>query len=280
MGFDINFFTIGFPIFVIGMIIGSFLNCVIWRSYCNESAAKGRSYCPKCRHQLAWFDLIPVLSFIFLKGRCRYCNDKISWQYPIVEITMGVFFVVAAEIFSPGIFWGIFSFYNLVRLAAYWIVLSSLMVIFVTDIRWYFIPDGAIVTGILAVLVLRVLDFGQIYYLLHRFDWEMIAGPLSAGFFVFLFFLSIFLVSRGAWMGFGDVKYSFLMGFLLGPADSLVGLFLSFFLGAILGLTLVLNKKKKISSEIPFGPFLVTGTLMAMFFSTPIITWYLSIGAY
>jgi len=274
---DFYFWLVTVAIFGIGTIIGSFLNCIIWRSHADESAMKGRSYCPKCRHGLAWFDLVPVFSFLFLRGLCRYCKKGISWQYPAVELITGIFFVVFAFEFAPGFFNGQIPLVVLAQLLSYWVILSSLVVIFVADLRWYFIPDGAVISGFVAALILRVLQFTQGGLYFGQYDYQILVNPFLSSFFCAAFFLAIFLLSRGKWMGFGDVKYALFMGMVLGFPDSLVALFLANFFGAIIGLTLILAKIKNMKSEIPFGPFLVAGTVIALFFSDSIMSWYLSI---
>lgn len=273
--FDFYCWLVFGAIFAIGTVIGSFLNCVIWRSYANESIAKGRSHCPKCRHKLAWFDLVPLFSFIFLRGKCRYCGKTISWQYPAMELATGALFVLSARLFAMEIFYGHFFAFSLAQLLAYWVILSSLVVVFVADLRWYFIPDGALISGFAAALALRGLQFAQGGYSFGQFDFQILVNPLLSAFFCGVFFLAIFMLSRGKWMGFGDVKYAFLLGMVLGFPDSLVALFLANFFGAIIGLTLIMAKIKNMKSEIPFGPFLVAGTLIALFCSDSIISWYL-----
>jgi prepilin signal peptidase PulO-like enzyme (type II secretory pathway) len=274
---DILFWFILTSIFAMGVIIGSFLNCLIWRSYTGESALKGRSYCPKCRHKLAWTDLVPVVSFLVLGAKCHYCKKPISWQYPAVELATGALFVAAVLEFAPEIFLGRISMISFIELLAYWVVLSGLVVIFVADLRWYFIPDGALVSGIAATALLRGSQFVQSGYVFGRLDFQILANPFLSLFGVFVFFLAIFLFSRGKWIGFGDVKYALLMGLVLGFPDVIIGLFLANFFGAIIGLVLIAVGKKNMKSEIPFGPFLVAGTLIALFFSDSIISWYLSI---
>ena len=273
---DFIFWYIVSCIFVIGTVIGSFLNCLIWRSHCGESVAAGRSYCPTCRHELAWYDLVPVFSFLSLGARCRYCSKPISWQYPAVELASGLAFVAAAWSFTPQILIGGFSLLILAKLLAYWLFFSSLAVIFVTDLRWYYIPDGATVSGIVAAAVFTFLNAGG-GYPWRFFDRDMATGALVSAVFATSFFLAIFLVSRGKWMGFGDVKYAVLMGLGLGFPGILVGMFFANFFGAILGLVLVARGKKKMSSQVPFGPFLVAGTLIAIFFTGPIFNWYISL---
>jgi prepilin signal peptidase PulO-like enzyme (type II secretory pathway) len=277
MVFGFTFWYVFVSIFVVGAICGSFLNCVIWRAYANESAAKGRSYCPKCRHQLSWTDLVPLFSFLVLRGRCRYCKNPISPQYPLVEAVTGLVFVAAAWHFYPGIFYFDFSFLKLAEIAAYWALISALTVIFVADLRWYFIPDGAVISGLAAAVFLRLVQVAQNSASIQEFDPEIIVNPLLSSLLAGSFFLAIFMFSRGTWMGFGDVKYAFLMGLVLGFPDVALGLFLAFFFGAILGLALVARREKKMSSQVPFGPFLVAGTAAALFFSDPIIDWYLAL---
>jgi len=275
---DILFWFILVSIFIFGLIVGSFLNCLVWRSYAGESAMHGRSYCPKCRNQLAWFDLVPVFSFLALAGRCRYCKKPISWQYPAVELACGLLFCAAAFAFAPMVFAGYFSIFPILELLAYRLVLAALIAIFAADLRWYIIPDGALIAGLAGASVLRGLQLWESGLVFHQFDAGIIIGPLLAAIFAAGFFLAIFLLSRGKWMGFGDVKFAVLMGFLLGIPEVLVALFLANFFGAIMGLGLIAAGKKKMSSLIPFGPFLVAGTLAALFFFRRIIDWYFSIG--
>ena len=177
-----------------------------------------------------------------------------------------------------GIFNGYLPVISALELLAYWAILSSLVVVFVADLRWYFIPDGAIAAGIFGAAVLTIARFFESDFIFHRFDWNIIFNPLLSGLFAALFFLAIFLFSRGKWIGFGDVKYALLMGLALGFPETLLALFLANFFGAIIGLGLIAVRRKKMSSEIPFGPFLVGGTLVALFFSGSILNWYLSIG--
>ncbi len=243
------------PVFIFGLVIGSFLNSVIWRLEKEESFLKGRSYCPSCKHPLSWQDLIPVFSFLFLKGRCRYCQGKISLQYPLVEIATALLFLFVL------IYLGLTP----VSLIYYFIIIAILIVIFVFDLKYYLIPDKVIYPAIGIALV---------YLFIH--PSFLLLGVVSA-FGSALFFALIILVSRGRWLGFGDVKLAFFMGLFLGFPNILVALFLSFFIGAIIGIGLILSGKKSLKSEIPFGPFLVTGTLLAVFFGEFLTNWYLNL---
>jgi len=260
------------PVFIIGAIIGSFLNCVIWRSYRGQSVLSGRSYCPKCHHQLAWFDLVPIFSFLALAGKCRYCRQLISWQYPLIEIATGVIFVASTWLPEMPIS---LSFLGVVKLLAYWVILSAMIVVFVTDWRWYLIPDGTIIVGLTGALVLRSAQSLENFFIYRCVDWSIISNSLLAAVFAASFFLIIFWVSRGRWLGFGDVKFAFLMGVTLGFFNTLIALFFANFFGAIIGLGLIFSGRKKMSSEIPFGPFLVVGAITALFFGDLLLDWYL-----
>ena len=264
-------------VFCFGLIIGSFLNVVIYRLEKDEDFVKGRSYCPHCKHQLTWPDLIPVVSFLFLQGKCRYCHTKISWQYPLVEIATGLIFLL---IFNQ------LSTYQLINLFFLFYIASVLIVIFVYDLKFYLIPDKVLFPAIIIAFLYRLvfviasgvflnapcgnLDCFASLAMTGAVLNYVLAAILASGFFLFLY-----LISRGQWMGFGDVKLAILLGLLLGFPSILVGLFLSFFFGAIIGVVLLFFKKKGLKSEMPFAPFLIIGTLAAMFWGDKIINWYM-----
>ena len=230
-------------------MVGSFLNCVIYRLEKEESFLKGRSYCPRCKHKLGLLDLIPVLSFMWLRGRCRYCHEKISVQYPLVEIATGLLFLLTYKL-QP-------TTYN-------FIIVPFMVAIFVYDLKHYIIPDKVIYPAIGVALVYDFL----------RSDFLGKSDLLISAFGAAAFFLAIVLISRGKWMGVGDIKLAFLMGLILGYPNILVALFLAFLIGAIIGVGLMVFGKKTIKSEVPFGPFLVAGTFIALFFGKEIINWY------
>lgn len=247
-----------FLLFCFGLAIGSFLNCLIYRLSINEKP-EGRSYCPKCKHVLSYKDLVPVFSYIFLLGKCRYCSKKISLEYPLVEILTGILFL--------GAFLNVGLSVELVYLL---IVLFFLILIFVYDLKYYIIPDFAnfSLIGLSAT------------YLLYSFfiegDLQILLYGIYSALGAFLFFFSLFYFTKGKGMGFGDVKYVVFMGLFLGFPKIVVGLFISFLLGAIIGLVLIAIKKKKIKSQVPFAPFLIIGTLIAYFYGAEIVEFYLS----
>lgn len=263
-------------IFLLGLAVGSFLNSVIYRlalpnfSFWKNLGGRERSRCPSCKHNLSWKDLIPILSFFTLRGKCRYCKKKISWQYPLVEIITGALFVLT--FWSSGI-----GIWDLVRLCFMFYVLCSMIVIFVYDLKHYMIPDYILFPVIIITFSYRFFENLVID------NWNLI-GIWKLGFGNFIlsallasgFFLFIFLVSGGRWMGFGDVKLAFFMGLFLGLPDVLIALFLAFFMGAIIGLGLVILGDKDLKSEIPFGPFLITGTFLAFLWGDFLISSYLN----
>lgn len=256
-------------IFVFGLFIGSFLNCVIYRLEIGKNL-KGRSFCPFCKQNLNWRDLAPVFSFVFLKGRCRYCGKQISWQYPIVEITTALLFLLITNYQLP-ITNGLptLDLQTLISALFLFVVASFLIVIFVYDLKHYIIPDKILFSAIGIVFLYKL--FGAFEF--RIFD---LFNPITAAITTSAFFLAIFLLTRGNGLGFGDVKLAFFMGFFLGYPDILTAVFISFWLGAIIGLGLVLFKIKKMKSQMPFGPFLVAGTFIALFWGQSILNWYLN----
>ncbi len=268
-------------IFLFGLIIGSFLNCVIYRLRKNgrgqSSAISGRSYCPHCKHTLSWKDLIPVLSFIILRGKCRYCHKRISWQYPLVETATGVLFLLIFN-FQFSIFnqFSNLNFQTILEPLFLLVISCFLIVIFVYDLKHYIIPDKVIYPAIgiafIFVILNVVKDPASTMGFFAPLRMTMVSALGAAG-----FFLLIVLVSKGRWMGVGDIKMAFLMGLLLGWPNILVALFVAFILGAIIGLVLIIARKKTLKSEVPFGPFLVSGTFLALFWGEKVINWYLSL---
>ncbi|MBI2430419.1 MAG: prepilin peptidase [Candidatus Levybacteria bacterium] len=233
-------------LFVFGLFIGSFLNVLIDRLPRDEQIFRGRSYCELCKHKLSFSDLVPVLSFVYLKGKCRYCHTPLSYYYPLVEITTGLLFVLS------------FVFFKQFLIVYYLFLISSLIVIFFTDLKYGIIPDKILFPAIIATVIFN-FQFSIFNYLISAIG-------------SFLFFFCLWAVTRGKGMGFGDVKYVILMGLILGFPHILVGLYIAFLTGAVVSLILVLWGKKKLKgSTIPFGPFLVFGTIVALFWGERLI---------
>ncbi|RJQ37039.1 prepilin peptidase [Candidatus Microgenomates bacterium] len=247
-------------LFILGLCIGSFLNVLIDRLPRNETILKGRSHCENCKKKLAWHDLIPLLSFVLLKGKCRYCKSPISLYYPVVELMTGVLFVLVAINFQFSIFNfqsnSNFQIFNssLMALIFQLFIISSLIVVFFTDLKYGIIPDKIIIPSILISLFYFFIIYNSLFI-----------SHLISGIGAFLFFLLLFLITRGKGMGFGDVKFSFLMGLFLGYPKIGVAFYIAFLTGAFVSLILISWRKKEIKATIPFGPFLVIGTLVSMF---------------
>jgi prepilin signal peptidase PulO-like enzyme (type II secretory pathway) len=239
--------------FTFGLIIGSFLNCLIWRLNTGESLL-GRSYCPKCKKQIAWHDNFPVLSFAWLGGKCRQCGKKISWQYPIVELATGVLFLVA-----------FINSFNYLFLLRDWFLISVMMVIFIYDLRWYLILDIVTLPACLIILIFNLVLGFSLWNLL-------ISGIIGSS-----FFLIQFLISNGKWIGGGDIRLGLLMGLALGWPGVLMAIIISYFIGSIVGIGLILAGKKQWGSEVPLGVFLAVGTIITLFWQAQILNWYLNL---
>ena len=282
-------FSLYFIIFILGLIIGSFLNVVIFRLENKEKIINDRSKCLHCGHILKWSDLIPVLSFIFLKGKCRYCNNKISWQYPLVEIGTGVLFIMIMnyELRIMNYEYLISNIqYSILPLLFWFYITSALITIFVYDLKHYIIPDKVIYPAIIITFIYKLFGIWN----LPAQGWSAsggefgILGPvlylLFPAFVAGIFFYSIVIITKSKGMGGGDVKLAFLMGLILGWPIILLSLFLSFIFGSIVGIFLILIGKKKMGSMIPFGPFLIVGTFIGLFWGERLINWYLNIIIY
>lgn len=256
-----------FIVFIFGLVVGSFLNVIIFRLNSGEEIVNSRSKCLFCGHQLAWHDLFPVFSFIFLRGKCHYCKKKISLQYPLVEISTAMMFVLLFDYTFHSA--DDLSFLNFASYSALIYIFSALIVIFIYDLRHYIIPDKVIYPAIAAGFILIILDFFQGGRDLSYVANPLIAAVLAAGFFLFLI-----IITKGRGMGGGDVKLGFLMGLMLGFPNILLALFVSFVSGAATGILLMLLKKKGMKSMLPFGPFLVFGSLAAYFYGSAIMGWY------
>lgn len=246
-------------IFLFGAIIGSFLNVVIYRLGTGSSIARGRSMCFSCGKTLSWYELIPVFSFLIQRGKCRTCKSKISWQYPVVEVTTGLLFLLT---------WT--SGFQVAELFYYWAIMAILVVIAVYDIRHKIIPNGFAYSFITLSAVPLVWMSG-----FQMWDW--LAGPI-----LFLPFAGLWAVSRGTWMGFGDAKLAWGIGWFLGLYAGVSAIILAFWIGAVWGLGLIAlshahrlllsGKRFTIKSEIPFGPFLIFGTLLVFFFNIDVFS--------
>ena len=253
-----------FFLFFIGTFFGSFFNVVVDRLKTGETIIKGRSHCEFCKKDLEWEDLIPLISFLILKGKCRYCHKKISLYYPLSEVVTGILFsAVFIFIFYPG-YQNTFldpPYIKIISFLYYLFIISSFIIVFLEDFKYGIIPDKVILPAILISFIFLALN--PQFFILN------LVSAVGA----FLFFLILFIFTGGKGMGFGDVKLAFLLGLVLGFPKILLSLYLAFLTGAFIGLILILwRKKASIRDTIPFGPFLVTGSLISLFLGDLIIT--------
>jgi leader peptidase (prepilin peptidase)/N-methyltransferase len=267
---------------IVGLCLGSFVNALVWRLHessglkAQTSKQKGKklsaqdlsilighSMCPECHHKLAPWDLVPVLSWLWLRGRCRYCHQPISWQYPLVEL-------LAAGLFVASYLWWPFTFHGLgLYYFVFWLLfLVGFMALAVYDLRWQLLPNKIIypLTGLAVVQLAGAIAF-------HHVGWQAVLTALWGIVIASGIFYVIFLVSRGEWIGGGDVKLGIILGILLGgPLMSLLMLFVASCLGTVAGLPLLLAGKRKV--RVPFGPFLLLATVFVTLFGASIIHWY------
>lgn len=245
-----------FFIFFLGTSVGSFLNVLIDRLPRGEQVFSGRSYCESCGKKLAWCDLIPVFSWVFLRGRCRFCHSPIPVQYPLVELATGVL-TVFLIFHLRGVPQAQPHLGGVLTLTYYLIIISALIVIFFTDLKYQIIPDKIIYSAIILTSVFQIINYKSAII--------NITNPLFSSFGAGLFFLSLVTLTRGRGMGLGDVKLVALMGLILGFPKIVVALYLAFLTGALVGVILVIIGKKRFGQHLPFGPFLAGATMISLF---------------
>ena len=245
-------------IFVLGTIVGSFLNVVVYRYNTGLSFVTGRSKCFSCGKHLHWYELLPLFSFLMLGGKCLKCNSKISYQYFAVEFVTGA------------IFSGLFLKFGLTSLLPlYFLIASILIIIAVYDFKHKIIPDGMS----LIFIILSIFVFIFTHNLSEVFNLPALLDLLAA-LILFAFFAFFWLVSGGKWMGFGDAKLAIGVGFLLGFSGGIFAIMMAFWIGAIFSLIIMLLQKIKIfksklslKSEVPFAPFIIIAVFIQLFTS-------------
>lgn len=245
--------------FILGLIIGSFLNVVVYRLRAVESLL-GRSHCPSCRKKVRWHDNVPLLSFVLLSAKCRDCGEKISWIYPAVEFSTGLVFALIGSYFfvleNPATY---------LTTLYYLAIFSILVVIFVYDLKYMEIPMIVLWIGVaIAVLYFLANDWRTFELAQTILSLGIFSGSL-AGALAFLFFFSLAYFSKETWMGYGDAYIGLLAGLIVGWPNILWTLVFSFTIGAAFGIALIFTKKKTMKSQVPFAPFLVLGILLTVF---------------
>lgn len=249
---------IGVIIFLFGLIMGSFFNVCIYRIPMNLSVVSPPSHCGNCNHELAPLDLIPVLSWVLLGRRCRYCKAPISSRYPIVELLTAVLFVLLYIKFDIS-----------VDTIFYLAFISILIMVAFIDIDHRIIPDRFIVIG----LVLDIL-----YLAVHSFaSWQnAVIGGIIGGGSIFLIDVASRIIFKKEGMGFGDVKLMLMAGAFLGISRTIIALLAAVWIGAIFGVVLLRMRKSNDDHYMPFGPFLASGCIIAIFLGDFLAAWYIS----
>lgn len=253
--------------FIFGALIGSFLNVVILRLPRGESLG-GRSHCLYCGHTLKFWDLFPVLSFIFLRGRCRYCQKRISPRYFIIEFLTGLLFAASFWLVWPS------NIIGILVLIKYCLFASVLLVVFVIDWEHFLILDQIIFPSLAVITILNLFLDLSARQLSNVAGGNLISGLLAAAALALPFFC-FWYFSKGQWMGFGDVKLALLLGAALGLGKTLIGFLLAVMLGGLVSLLLLLFSDKTMKSKLPFGTFLSVGALFALFYGDILFGWYL-----
>lgn len=256
-----------FLIFILGLSIGSFLNVCIYRLPRGESLLHPPSHCPRCGNLIKWHDNIPLLSYLLLKGRCRYCSSHISFRYPLVEALTGIFFLFS--FFHQ--FLGSFTTPLFLSFLKDLIFICFLIPVFFIDLEHRIVPNplsyGLLISGLL------------FSFLTGSFFPGLIGLGIGGGIFLIIRFLGAFFLKAES-MGMGDVKLAAGIGAFLGWRGTLVCLFLAFLLGAMVAILLLLTRVKRRKDRIPFAPFLVAAALISLFWGSKLLSLYLSLVYY
>jgi leader peptidase (prepilin peptidase)/N-methyltransferase len=254
------------PLFIFGAIIGSFLNVCIYRAPRGESVVRPASRCTSCGRPIRFYDNVPILSYLFLGGKCRYCKAKLSFRYPLIEFLNASLYVLVLGRFGTDSPW---------VLAAYFVFVSALIVIFFIDLDYQIIPNSITLPGIPLALVLGstiLPDPFSNYDLLG--PMASLTGFLAGGVFFYLVAVLGKAVFKKEAMGGGDIKMMAMVGGLLGWKGVILTTFMGSLFGSVIGISLILLKGREWGSRIPFGPYLASGALVSLFWGRDIFRWY------
>lgn len=266
---------------VLGLMLGSFVNALVWRVHEQAvlagkkganvarrrqelSVLKGRSMCPHCSHTLAAKDLVPVFSWLALAGKCRYCGKPIAWQYPVVELLTGLLFAVSYMVWPLD-----FSGAGLLQFVLWLVFITGFMALAVYDLRWMLLPNRIVVPlTILAALQTCVVALWQA-------DVAQLYQPLLGAGLIFGLFWVLYQLSGGKWIGGGDVKLAVALGLLAGtPLNALLVIFLASLFGTIGSIPVMLRGKQALGLHIPFGPYLLLATVAVVLWGAALFDWY------
>jgi leader peptidase (prepilin peptidase) / N-methyltransferase len=246
-------------IFIIGLLFGSFFNVVIYRVPAKISVVKPDSMCPACGKPLKWYDLFPVFSYLLLGGKCRYCKARISPRYALVELLTAVMTLLLYIKYGM-------SFEFIFYLSLIYVLIPC----FFIDLEHMIIPNGLIITGLAifsAAFAYRLISVKNVML-------DNIYGGLAGGGILLLIYIIGFVIYKKEALGFGDVKLFFMSGLFLGLKLSVIAFLFSIFTGALAGIVFMIITKKGSRTEIPFGPFLAFGSMLALFIGEMMYDWY------
>ncbi len=243
--------------FIFGAVVGSFLNVCICRMPKDESVVSPPSHCPVCNYQIRWYDNIPIVSYLFLRGKCRGCHTGISIQYPLVELINGLLTLALFLRFGPTL-----------AFAVLFLFCSALVVITFIDLEHQIIPDEISLSGI-------VIGFICSFFITGHGWINSLLGILLGGGFLWLVAYGYQLATGRDGMGGGDIKLLAMMGAFLGWKAVLFIIFASSLLGSVIGVSIMLLQKKDSKFAIPFGPYLALGAVLYIFYGRQVILWYL-----
>lgn len=255
-------------VFAFGAAIGSFLNVVIWRMPRGQKISRGRSHCPFCSKELSATDLVPILSFIWRRGRCKYCAKRISYRYPLIELVTASLFLIAFYLFVPvdGLSW--------VTLFKTFFVMAVLAAIFVIDLEHYLILDKIVWPAAVVILILHLaLDVHAGTGVYFSLTLQSLLGAIAG----YLPFYLLWKISNGKWIGLGDAKLGMFLGVVFGFPEVWLCFFIAFFLGTLVAVPLLLVGNKKLGSHVPLGTFLAVAGILTLWFGEQIFTWYLGL---
>ncbi|HUC89833.1 MAG TPA: prepilin peptidase [Patescibacteria group bacterium] len=246
-----------------GLAFGSFVNALVWRLHSGQDWVRGRSECSRCHHPLAAKDLIPVLSWVILRGKCRYCHKRIT-DNPLAELLVPALFVVSYLAWPPLSGQALFDF-------VFWLIfIIGFTALALYDLKWFLLPD-VIIFPLVALAFLQVAGD----WLLFDHSWRMLPGPAIGAAVISGIFYFLYAVSKGKWIGFGDVKLAIILGLLAGSAmKSLLVMLIASLAGTFIALPMVIQGKADRKSHLPFGPLLIVGMIIVQLWGSGIINWY------